>query len=72
MLEICELVLELCGEPICFEELLQKVFQCYQLAMDFNQYVLVGSTVRSYLSYLHDKGDLTTEFSECKLLWRRA
>ncbi len=72
VLEICELILELCVEPLCFEELLQKVFQRYQLTMDFNQYVLVGSTVRSYLSYLHDKGELVAEFSACKLLWRRA
>lgn len=72
VLEICGLILELCGEPLCFEELLQKVFQHYQLTMDFNQYVLVGSTVRSYLSYLHDKGALEAEFSSCRLLWRRA
>ncbi|WP_312611872.1 MBL fold metallo-hydrolase [Oscillibacter sp.] len=71
VLEICGLILELCGEPLCFEELLQKVFQHYQLTMDFNQYVLVGSTVRSYLSYLHDKGALAAEFSACRLLWRR-
>ncbi len=71
VLEICGLILELCGEPLCFEELLQKVFQHYQLTMDFNQYVLVGSTVRSYLSYLHDKGELAAEFSACRLLWRR-
>lgn len=72
VLEICGLLLELCEEPLCFEDLLQKVFQRYQLSMDFNQYVLVGSTIRSYLSYLHDKGDLSAEFSECRLLWRRA
>lgn len=72
VLEICELVLDFCREPLCFEELLQKIFQHYQLTMDFNQYVLVGSTVRSYLSYLHDKGSLSAEFSECRLLWRRA
>lgn len=72
VLEICGLILELCGEPRCFEEVLQKVFQRYQLAMDFNQYVLVGSTIRSYLSYLHDRGELAAEFSACKLLWRRA
>ncbi|MEA4993585.1 MAG: MBL fold metallo-hydrolase [Oscillibacter sp.] len=71
VLEICGLILDLCGEPLCFEELLQKVFQHYQLTMDFNQYVLVGSTVRSYLSYLHDKGELAAEFSACRLLWRR-
>ncbi len=71
VLEICGLILELCGEPLCFETLLQKVFQHYGLTMDFNQYVLVGSTIRSYLSYLHDKGELGVEFTECRLLWRR-
>ena len=55
-----------------FEELLQQVFSHYQLAMDFNQYVLVGSTIRSYLAYLLDQGRLSAEFSDCRLLWRRA
>ncbi len=48
MLEIAGVILELCREPKMFEEILQGVFARYQLTMDFNQYVLVGSTVRSY------------------------
>ena len=39
--------------------------------MDFNQYVLAGSTIRSYLSYLLDKGALTVDFSDCKALFCR-
>jgi len=70
VLEICGLLLEVCREPLCSEDILQKVFQHYQLTMDFNQYVLVGSTVRSYLSYLLDKGQLSAEFADGKLLWR--
>lgn len=70
VLEICQLILDFCREPLCFEEVLQSVFRHYQLTMDFNQYVLVGSTVRSYLSYLLDKGALTAEFADSKLLWR--
>ena len=58
VLEIVDVILGFCGEPLCFEDLLQKVFAHYQLVMDFNQYVLVGSTLRSYLSYLLDKGCL--------------
>ena len=38
--------------------------------MDFAQYVLVGSTVRSYLSWLKDTGRLTVEFSDGMLLWK--
>lgn len=68
--EILGVVLELCREPIGFEELLQKVFTRYQLTMDFSQYVLVGSTVHSYLAYLLDKGAVTAIFTENHLLWQ--
>lgn len=42
--------------PMCFEELLKRLFDEYGLTMNFEQYVLVGSTVRSYLSWLKDNG----------------
>lgn len=68
--EILGVVLELCREPVGFEDLLQKVFTHYHLTMDFSQYVLVGSTVRSYLAYLLDKGAVTAIFTENRLLWQ--
>ena len=70
MLEILQVVRELCREPKMFEEILQGVFARYQLTMDFNQYVLVGSTVRSYLAYLLDRGAAAAEFDDNRLLWR--
>ena len=70
VLEICSLLLDLCRTPQCFEDILQQMFQHYQLTMDFDQYVLVGSTIRSYLSYLLDRGAVSAEFSDCRLLWR--
>lgn len=69
VLEICGLLLGFCRQPLCFEDILQKLFTHYGLAMDFNQYVLVGSTTRSYLSYLHDKGALDAAFENSRLLW---
>ena len=70
VLEIAELIRSLCREPRIFENVLRDVFTHYQLAMDFNQYVLVGSTVRSYLAYLLDRGELAAEFAGNRLLWR--
>ena len=70
VLEIAELIRSLCREPRIFEDVLRDVFTHYQLTMDFNQYVLVGSTVRSYLAYLLDRGELATEFADNRLLWR--
>ena len=69
--EIAGAILELCAEPLCFEQLLQKLFARYGLGMDFQQYVLVGSTVRSYLSWLKDGGEITAAFEDNMLLWRR-
>jgi glyoxylase-like metal-dependent hydrolase (beta-lactamase superfamily II) len=68
--EIADKLLGICKEPIAFEDILKELFDTYALTMDFNQYVLVGSTVRSYLSYLHDKGNLDIAFGGNKLLWQ--
>jgi glyoxylase-like metal-dependent hydrolase (beta-lactamase superfamily II) len=69
VLEIVEQILVLCREPITTEELPKKLFDAYQLVMDWNQYVLVGSTLRSYLAYLLDQGRLSAEFVENRLVW---
>ncbi len=71
VMEIGEVITTLCAEPLSFEVLLQKLFQRYDLTMNFEQYVLVGSTVRSYLSWLKDTGRLSARFESCMLLWER-
>ena len=68
--EIAEHIIEICKEPTCFELILQKLFFDYGLKMNFEQYVLVGSTVRSYLSWLKDSGKLETQFENNILLWK--
>ncbi len=69
--EIAERILQLCEKPRCFEEILQALFRTYRLEMNFEQYVLVGSTVRSYLAWLKDGGKLGVSFEDGMLLWRR-
>lgn len=69
--EIAERITCFCSEPICFEHLLQKLFAQYKLTMNFEQYVLVGSTVRSYLSWLKDSGKISAVFHNNLLLWQR-
>jgi len=70
--EIAGKITGLCREPLCFEAILQKLFTHYGLTMNFEQYVLVGSTVRSYLAWLKDTGRLEALFEDNLLLWRRA
>lgn len=70
--EVAEHILSVCGEPLCFEHILQKMFTVYGLGMNFEQYALVGSTVRSYLAWLKDDGRLSVEFDNNMLLWRKS
>ena len=69
--EIAEKIMTICAEPLCFEQIMQKLFNDYNLVMNFEQYVLVGSTIRSYLAWLKDGGRLSVNFENGMLLWER-
>lgn len=69
--EISSTIYSLCENEITFENLLKKVFDFYGLTMNVNQYVLIGSTIRSYLSYLHEEGKVQFEFIENKMIWKQ-
>ncbi|MBS6643852.1 MAG: MBL fold metallo-hydrolase [Clostridiaceae bacterium] len=70
ILEIESKLLKFCETPSCFEDLLKRLFDEYGLTLNFEQYVLVGSTLRSYLSWMRDKGNLDVVFEDNKLLWK--
>ena len=53
-----------------FDSILQRLFTDYQLTMTFEQHALVGSTVRSYLTWLKEEGRLQAEIDNNKLLWK--
>lgn len=71
VLEIADVVEGLCVHPRTPEQVLRGVFEHYGLNMDFNQYVLVGSTVRSYLSWLCAQGRVSARFEDNQLLWEK-
>lgn len=70
--EIGERIVTLCKESLCFEKILQALFTEYDLVMNFEQYVLIGSTVRSYLAWLKDIGRVNVRFENNIMLWERA
>ena len=72
VLEIAEKIIDICKQPLCFEYILRELFEFYRLSMSYEQYVLVGSTIRSYLSWLKDGGKINTRFENNMLLWERA
>lgn len=67
--EILELIGRICTEPVSFEEILKRVFDRYGLSMNFDQHVLVGSTLRSMLAYLRDEGRMDISFEGNRMFW---
>jgi len=69
--EVIAVIYDFCEKEVTFEEVLKYIFDHYSLTMNANQYVLIGSTIRSYLSYLADENKITYEFKENKMIWRQ-
>lgn len=71
-MEVAEDIITICEHPLNFEAILKQLFDKYSLTMTYEQYVLVGSTVKSYLAWLKDKGKIITYFEDNILLWKSA
>lgn len=69
--EIMNKIYNACEKEMTFEEVLKYIFDDYNLVMNANQYVLVGSTIKSYLSYLYDENKLCYEFKDNKMVWKQ-
>ena len=70
--ENAEFLTAMCEKPMNFETILQQVFTQYNLVMNYEQYALLGSTIKSYLSWLKNSGKLVGEFIDNMLLWKKA
>ncbi len=70
MNEIIHLLLLICKEATSSETVIKLIFDHFGLSMSFAQNVLVGSTIKSYLSYLYDEGKLEVIFIDNILLWK--
>lgn len=70
--EIAGRIKVFCAKPVNFETLLKRLFDEYALELSFEQYALVGSTVKSYLAWLMDKGQLKAKCESNLLLWEAA
>lgn len=69
--EIITKIYNICSEEKTFENILKYMFDEYKLTMNANQYILVGSTIKSYLSYLKDENKLTFEFKDNQMFWHQ-
>ena len=67
-----QVIKTICDTPKTTDDIISEIFRKFNLTMTIEQYVLVGSTVRSYLSWMKDRGVLDFATDNCTLLWKVA
>ncbi len=68
--KVQESIMKICGSGSIFEDILKALFDEYSMKMTAQQYVLIGSTLRSYLSSMYSEGKLTFEFVDNRMIWK--
>jgi len=69
--EIISTVLSYCKRSATFDEILFQMCKKYKIDLNANQYVLISSTIKSYLSFLGDEGKLGMSFSKGSVFWKK-
>ncbi len=70
ILEIADFLMDACEEAKTLEQLLAMAFDHYNLKMNFAQHELIGSTIRSYLTYLEQQGKVQILLDNNYLLYK--
>jgi glyoxylase-like metal-dependent hydrolase (beta-lactamase superfamily II) len=70
--EIEAAILHVLGKTHTFEDVFAEIATLYGINLDFAQYALAGSTIRSFLSYLKNEGKARFRFEGNKMLWSEA
>ena len=70
--EIAEKIADLLKEPEDFDDLLSDVFDAYGMTMTFEQHALIGSTIRSYITWLWDNGRIEATIQDSRVLYSAA
>lgn len=67
--EISDHILKSLYKPKIFEDILADICNEYNLQLNVNQYVLQGASVKAYISYLCDKGKISSYFTNGYMFW---
>lgn len=69
MQHTAQLILSLCRTPISTGELLKQLADALEITLSFEQHALIGSTLRSYLTWLQETARITPTIADNRLLW---
>ncbi|MFW6138295.1 MAG: MBL fold metallo-hydrolase [Spirochaetota bacterium] len=70
--EISNTIMSFLARPLTEEEIFARVCTRYNIQLNSNQFVLVSSTVKSFLSYLNDQKAIVPLFRKGKMLWEKS
>lgn len=65
--EVAGDILEMCRTPQTIDDLIARALEKYHIRLYLMQYLLVGQTVRSYVSWLLDRGELKAVYEGTRL-----
>ncbi len=69
--EVINLILDIVKVKTTFEDILKGVLDHYGFILDPNTYVLLGSTVKAYLTYLYEEDKIKYLFVDNRMHWER-
>jgi hypothetical protein len=67
--EICDFLKKICSGKTT-EEIHAELCKKYNILLDESQYILTLSCLRSYLTYLSEKGEISYNFKDFKMIWK--
>lgn len=68
--EVAGVIKRMLEAPLTIDGLVEKLFAEFGIKLYLMQYELIGSTARSYLSWLSANGEVGCVFDGSKLLWK--
>ena len=66
-----EQLVSILEKAMSFDRILQAMCNALGITLNAGQYALIGSTIRSFLSYLYDDDIIEYQFVENIMMWRR-
>jgi len=63
-------LLEILRVPKTFEKTLKTICDQMEIKLNCPQYALIGSTIRSFLTYLNNESKIEFEFLENEMIWK--
>ncbi len=68
--EVASVIKNLCREGLTTDGLIEKIFSEFGIKLYIMQYELIGSTARSFISWLLSLGEIEPVFDNSRLMWK--